>query len=296
MPRVSMKPDTLNLENRKFEQKRLTRPLFINSVPKSGTHLLRNIVRMFVPVEQQYDIQFIQHPNLQEHLEAFNPDKCNLSWGHLLFSDASAIELSGVRKIVLYRDPHSWVLARARFFLSDEFSGNIDHVKGGRISVEELLNLMILGIYQKVPSMLDLYTHNAVAWLGTVDMMVKYEDLVDALKKLDTLESEGMIDNARTVGAALKAGLMESMGRWDSIGDVRGVGLFIGIEFVDGGGAPDKPLALDVVCSLRDHGFLTSIDGAFNNMVKIRPPLPLQAADAAAFLDAFDVVMKSIHA
>ena len=160
MPRVSMKPDTLNLENRKFEQKRLTRPLFINSVPKSGTHLLRNIVRMFVPVEQQYDIQFIQHPNLQEHLEAFNPDKCNLSWGHLLF------------------------------FLSDEFSGNIDHVKGGRISVEELLNLMILGIYQKVPSMLDLYTHNAVAWLGTVDMMVKYEDLVDALKKLDTLESE----------------------------------------------------------------------------------------------------------
>ena len=190
MPRVSMKPDTLNLENRKFEQKRLTRPLFINSVPKSGTHLLRNIVRMFVPVEQQYDIQFIQHPNLQEHLEAFNPDKCNLSWGHLLFSDASAIELSGVRKIVLYRDPHSWVLARARFFLSDEFSGNIDHVKGGRISVEELLNLMILGIYQKVPSMLDLYTHNAVAWLGTVDMMVKCEDLVDALKKLDTLESE----------------------------------------------------------------------------------------------------------
>lgn len=116
------------------------------------------------------------------------------------------------------------------------------------------------------------------------------------LAVIDTLESEGMIDNARTVGAALKAGLMESMGRWDSIGDVRGVGLFIGIEFVDGGGAPDKPLAFDVVCRLRDHGFLISIDGAFNNMVKIRPPLPLQAADAAAFLDAFDVVMKSIHA
>jgi hypothetical protein len=185
-----MKPDTLNLENRKFEQKRLTQPLFINSVPKSGTHLLRNIVRMFVPVEQQYNVQFIQHPNLQQHLEAFDREKCNLSWGHLLFSDASAMELSGVRKIVLYRDPHSWVLARARFFLSDEFSGNIDHVKGGRITVEELLNLMILGIYQKVPSMLDLYTHNAVAWMGTVDMMVKYEDLVGALKKLDSLEAE----------------------------------------------------------------------------------------------------------
>lgn len=190
MPIVKMKPDTLNEENQKFEQKRLTQPLFINSVPKSGTHLLRNIVRMFVPVEQQYDVQFIQYPNLQQHLEAFDKNKCNLSWGHLLFSDASAMELTGVRKIILYRDPYSWVLARARFFLSDEFSGNIDHVKGGRISVEELLNLMIFGIYQKVPSLLDLYMHNAVAWLGTVDAAVKYEELVKAVKNIETLESE----------------------------------------------------------------------------------------------------------
>lgn len=190
MPRVSMKPDTLNVENRKFDQTPLKQALFINSVPKSGTHLLRNIVRMFVPVEQQYHEQFIQHPNLQDHLEAFNPHKNYLSWGHLLFSDASAIELSGVRKVILYRDPHSWVLARARFFLSDEFSGNIDHVKGGRISVEELLNLMILGIYQKVPSMLDLYVHNAAAWIGTVDAAVKYEELVQAVKTIDSLEAE----------------------------------------------------------------------------------------------------------
>lgn len=185
-----MKPDTLNEENRKFEQSPLKKPLFVNSVPKSGTHLLRNIVRMFVPVEQQYHAQFIQYPNLQEHLEAFDQEKCNLSWGHLLFSDASAMELTGARKIVLYRDPHSWVLARARFFLSDEFTGNIEHVKGGRISVEELLNLMIFGIYQKVPSLLDLYMHNAVAWMGTVNAMVKYEDLVGAVKRIDDLESE----------------------------------------------------------------------------------------------------------
>ncbi|WP_411817587.1 hypothetical protein [Hyphococcus sp. DH-69] len=185
-----MKPDTLNEENRKFEQTPLKQPLFVNSVPKSGTHLLRNIVRMFVPVEQQYDAQFIQYPNLQEHLGAFDKEKCNLSWGHLLFSDASAMELTGVRKIVLYRDPHSWVLARARFFLSDEFTGNIEHVKGGRISVEELLNLMIFGIYQKVPSLLDLYMHNAVAWMGTVNAMVKYEELVAAVKNIDELESE----------------------------------------------------------------------------------------------------------
>ncbi|WP_019052831.1 aspartate aminotransferase family protein [Sphingobium xenophagum] len=115
------------------------------------------------------------------------------------------------------------------------------------------------------------------------------------LAVIDTLESEGMIDNARDVGAALKAGLAERIGHWDGLGDVRGIGLFIGVEFVDADGAPDNPRAFDVVCRLRDRGFLTSIDGAFNNMVKIRPPLPLQAADAEAFLDAFDGVMKEIH-
>ena len=189
MPRVTTKPDTLDAENRKFAQAPLKRHVFLNSVPKSGSHLLRNIVRMFVPIGQQYGVQFIQHPNLQEHLSAFEGAP-KLSWGHLLFSDAAAIELQGAKKIVLYRDPHSWVLARARFFLSDEFSGNIDHVKGGKITVPELLNLMIFGIYQKVPSMLDLYTHNAVAWLGVAHGVVKYEDLIANLKRLDTLAAE----------------------------------------------------------------------------------------------------------
>jgi hypothetical protein len=190
MPIVTMKPDTLDAENRRFAQRPLKQPVFLNSVPKSGSHLLRNIVRMFVPVEQQYHVQFIQHPNLQKHLDAFEPDPPKISWGHLLFSDAAAIELQGVRKVNLYRDPYSWVLARGRFFLSDEFSGNIDQVKDGKITVTELLNLMIFGIHQKVPSMLDIYTHNAVAWLGAVHGVVKYEELIANLKRLDTLSAE----------------------------------------------------------------------------------------------------------
>ena len=64
--RVYLKPDTLDQENRKFEQAILREPLFLNSIPKSGSHLLRNIVRMFVPVSQQYQRQFIQHANLAE--------------------------------------------------------------------------------------------------------------------------------------------------------------------------------------------------------------------------------------
>ncbi len=115
------------------------------------------------------------------------------------------------------------------------------------------------------------------------------------LAVIETLESEGMIDNARDVGSDLKAGLAERMGHLEGLGDVRGTGLFIGAEFVDSQGAPDGSLAFDVVCRLRDRGFLTSIDGAFNNMVKVRPPLPLTSGNAREFLDAFDVVMEELR-
>jgi hypothetical protein len=190
MPVIKMAPDTLNLENVKFAQVRLSAPVFLNSVPKSGTHLLRNIVRMFVPVEQQYMDQAIQWPNMKQHLRAFDPKINFMSWGHLLYSDMSVFELKGVRKVVLVRDPYNWVLARARFFLSDEFKGNVDHLKSGAISVDELLNLMIFGIYQKAPPMVEIYTFNAVAWLGSGAAVLKYEDLIAHLRSLDTPESE----------------------------------------------------------------------------------------------------------
>lgn len=190
MPVIKMAPDTLNLENVKFAQVRLSAPVFLNSVPKSGTHLLRNIVRMFVPVEQQYMDQAIQWPNMKQHLRAFDPKMNFMSWGHLLYSDMSVIELKGVRKIVLVRDPYNWVLARARFFLSDEFKGNVEQLKGGAITIDELLNLMIFGIYQKAPPMVEVYTFNAVAWLGTGAAVLKYEDLIANLRSLDSPAAE----------------------------------------------------------------------------------------------------------
>lgn len=112
------------------------------------------------------------------------------------------------------------------------------------------------------------------------------------LAVIDVLESEGLIDNARVVGAMLKGGLTERLGQWPGLVDVRGLGLFLGAEFVDGDGAPDTARAFDIVCAIRDRGFLVSIDGAFNNVVKIRPPLCLEHSDARAFLDAFDSVME----
>lgn len=187
---VRLKPDTLDAENRRFEQVRLPQPLFLNSVPKSGSHLLRNIMRMFVPVEDQYQVQFIQWGNLRDHAGAFDAERRMLSWGHLMFSDASAIEAAAARKIALVRDPYSWVLARARFFLSDEFGDNTMLVKQGEMTVDTLVNLMIFGIHGKAMPMRDLFNYNAVAWMGANCTVLRYEDLVGAVKTLDSEAAE----------------------------------------------------------------------------------------------------------
>lgn len=190
MPRIIAKGDNLNELNKNYEQFPLQQPVFLNSVPKCGTHLFRNIVRMFVPVEQQYHATFIQIPVLHKNLQAFSTSKPMLSWGHLLFSDESAIALKNVKHTVLVRDPYTWVLARARFFLSDTFQGKIDHLKGGSVSVEEVMNLMIFGIHTKAPPMEDIFLHNAVGWMGTRAKILKMEELVRAVKNLDSSDAE----------------------------------------------------------------------------------------------------------
>jgi 4-aminobutyrate aminotransferase-like enzyme len=110
------------------------------------------------------------------------------------------------------------------------------------------------------------------------------------LAVLDVIEEEGLVDHSRTLGAELKAGLKQRLGHTPGLLDIRSKGLFLAAEFVDDHGEPDAAYTFAIVCALRREGFLTSVDGAFNNCVKIRPPLVLPREDAIAFLDAFDRV------
>ena len=189
MPVVIADPDNLDEKNADFTQVPLKQHFFLNSVPKSGSHLMKNIIRMFVPVEQQYNADFIQYPTLKQHVSAFQGEP-KLSWGHLLFGEGPAILLKDIPHILLVRDPYDWVLARARFFLSDNFQANIDHLKQGRVEIHDFLNMMIVGAHNRFPTMQEIYHNNAVAWLGTSVRVVKYEDVVGHLKNLETPEAE----------------------------------------------------------------------------------------------------------
>lgn len=188
---IGGKPDVLDLEVAKFDQIPLKEPLFLNSIPKGGTHLIRNIMRMFVPVSQHYSDDFLQLPNLPLHGRALQANQPMLSCGHLLFADDTVKAVAKVRHIVLVRDPFDWILARARFYLSDEFQQpSLAHLKTGQIPALDLLNMMIFGIYRKAPSMLDIYSNNAVSWMGTGAAMVRYEDIVQAVADIESKVSE----------------------------------------------------------------------------------------------------------
>jgi 4-aminobutyrate aminotransferase-like enzyme len=111
---------------------------------------------------------------------------------------------------------------------------------------------------------------------------------------LDVIESEGLVDSSARVGGGLKAALIERMARRDWIGDVRGTGLFIGVEIVTDSGEADPARAIDVVNRLKEKGFLTANAGAYANVVKIRPPLIFTSGHAEEFVQAFDEVLAEI--
>ena len=113
---------------------------------------------------------------------------------------------------------------------------------------------------------------------------------------IDVIERDGLAANVAAVGAFLKSALAERQGRFASIADVRGHGLFIGVEIAktDAARAPDMDKAVDIINRLKDRGFLTSNAGAYRNVVKIRPPLVFTQGHAEEFLTAFDATMAEV--
>ena len=113
---------------------------------------------------------------------------------------------------------------------------------------------------------------------------------------LDVIERENLRANVAAVGATMRDRLRELQDGCEPMGDVRGHGLFIGIEWVKDRAdkEPDRAGAVAVVNALKDRGFLIGNAGAFGNVVKIRPPLVFSPDDAAAFLAAFEETLDDL--
>lgn len=115
---------------------------------------------------------------------------------------------------------------------------------------------------------------------------------------LDVLEDENLIANARDTGAYLQQGLRELSQRHEILGDIRGAGLFVGVELVTDRTtkAPATVATTRLVNGLRDRFILISASGPNANVLKIRPPLVFSRANADLFLETMDTVLTEIGA
>ena len=110
---------------------------------------------------------------------------------------------------------------------------------------------------------------------------------------LDVIETEGLQAKALDTGAYLKAGLNALS--HPLIGDVRGQGLFLGVELVRDRVTLDPATteATAIANHMRMHGVLVSTDGPHDNVLKIKPPMAFGRAEADLLLTALDAALKS---
>jgi len=111
---------------------------------------------------------------------------------------------------------------------------------------------------------------------------------------LDEIESQNLQQNALEVGNYLKGRLTELQKANEIIGDVRGHGLFIGVELVRDRETlePAEDETSCIVQRLKDLGILVSLDGPHNNVLKIKPPMVFTKANADTFVDSLATILK----
>lgn len=116
-----------------------------------------------------------------------------------------------------------------------------------------------------------------------------------ALAVLDTIEKEGLVQHAAKVGEILRDGIAALAGRHEAIGDVRGAGMFVGVELVSDRATrtPDRELTTRVVNRMRDMGVLLSACAMGHNVLKIRPPLVLSAQEARLVIETLDEALTA---
>jgi len=110
---------------------------------------------------------------------------------------------------------------------------------------------------------------------------------------LDVIEDEKLMVNAAEVGGRLRHELATLADGHPRIGDVRGAGLYIGVEIISETGEPDRAGARAVVNALRERRVLISVCGHHGNVLKIRPPLVFSGSDVDWFCTEFAGVLTS---
>ena len=132
----------------------------------------------------------------------------------------------------------------------------------------------------------DTYTRPGASTLGGNPV-----SSVAGLAVLEYIEKHNLIDNAAKCGKQLKNGLIELSRRHKIIGDVRGLGLMIGAEFVHADKSPAFEELDFILEELKNLGFIIGKNGVGRNVMAFQPPLIITEKNVDDILNAVDVVL-----
>ena len=113
---------------------------------------------------------------------------------------------------------------------------------------------------------------------------------------LEIVDDEGLQENAKQMGDRLLTGLRGIKNNFPQIGDVRGMGLFLGIDLVKNNTIQDedKDLCTYIKNRMRDYRILIGSEGPKDNVLKIRPPLTIDSEGVDMILHFFEKIMKEV--
>lgn len=111
---------------------------------------------------------------------------------------------------------------------------------------------------------------------------------------LETIIRDALVEHVRVTGEYLKHSLEETVARTDQLSHVRGMGLFLGVEFVNPEQLPDRNAAQLVCERLKARCVLAGTSGRYGNVLKVRPPLVFKKDHVELFLQAFESALEDV--
>ena len=112
---------------------------------------------------------------------------------------------------------------------------------------------------------------------------------------LETIEEEQLQRNAKEVGDYCKKLFKNLQQVHHCIGDIRGSGLFLGVEIINAQKLPDTQLASEISNGLRAHHILISTDGPHNNVLKIKPPICFNKHNVETLVNTIELLLNSLQ-
>lgn len=116
-----------------------------------------------------------------------------------------------------------------------------------------------------------------------------------ALATIEVIEEEGLLERAVFIGEAIRARMTALRQRVPALGDVRGAGAMVGLEFVrEDGITPDPELVNGAVAHARERGLVLLPTGSYGNVIRLLPPLRMSDAELAEGLDLLEEAIVTV--